>query len=692
MGTLGLSALLLIPASLNMTNSRYHILGEVGQGQFGQVFCASDRTTGELVAMKKLDSLRFPTHQFLRELAVLVRLEHPNVVGLQGLEYSKTGRYLVIDYCQGGTLRSLMESKVDLSLAQKLQLVRDILLGLEHVHEHHIIHCDLKPDNILLNVIDQGWSAHIADFGIAHFLEPADGQNPSSGHTGSPAYMAPERFYGSYSPESDLYAVGVLLFEMVVGRRPFSGMPADILKAHLNQPLRIPQSIPSILKIILRKSLQKLPQNRYSSAASMRMMLETVIANLTYSGPLSDKGNPIPDWRTQALLDPELSLKEISEETPEEVPEEIPEEVSDLTPEPTPSVTDQGHPKAWLAQDQGLSPVRIIPLQCQHLQPIATLDGFVHGLWLRPQGCVVAALQGQQTQLSLLQNQPLPQSIQPIGQFQTDFGQSIEPSAPAPHRIDLDPKGQWLGLLQQQLPIPNAWESSSDAQANSVLSRSALPKSVLQVFNLSQAQPLCDRALYDHPLPSAAHQLWFTSSRHILVSFPTPEASPEISPEPSPEAFPQVHPEAPSGTTLQLWSRRGHQYWTYPLGADIHQAIQMSPDRLFALCAKPSLMGLWIDLYPLKIRQIPLKTQADWVGVTRWGFILASQAGELTYLNRRGRIMAEAQLPIPPETTLSAIATSPQSSLLWIATQGKQESHLFTLDLNLELPKVLLRL
>lgn len=607
-----------------MTNSRYRILGEVGQGQFGQVFCGSDRATGQLVAMKKLEHRRFPTHKFLKELAVLARLQHPNIVGLHGLEYSATGRYLVLDYCPSGTLRHLMESKTELVLVQKLQLIRDVLLGLEHIHQHRIIHCDLKPENILLNVVAQGWSAQIADFGIAHFLEPTEAQNHSSGDTGSPAYMAPERFYGKYSPESDLYAVGVLLFELVVGRRPFSGMPIDVMKAHLNQPLRVPKSIPSILRLIISKALQKLPQNRYGSATSMRMMVETVIANLNYSGPLSESS---------------IHTDTLEYETPS------------LATEP-------------LIQ-QPPTCIREISLQAAHLHHRQPLEGSVCGLWLRPQGCIVATNRGKEIRLFVFQpqntSQNLLERLQPI-----EIGPErlAAPSSSQLQTMDLDPQGRWFAVLQ------NEDVSVLSEPAASELPIKPQPNCTLQIFKLNAAQKVCHRPLANH-----ADHLCFASSGHILVSRRIPPT-----------------PDQANSTELQLWNRRGQLYWSYKLSAQLQQATQISSNRIFALTNEVESMGLWIDLFPFKVQQVPLGIKADWISETRWGYVLASRTGSMIYLNRRGRIMAKATLPIPSGAKVEAIATSSQSNLLWIATQTGDQSSLCTLDMNLQLPKALLRL
>ena len=251
-----------------MQCSQYQILEQIGQGQFGRVFRAVHTKTQELVALKELDRQRFSTKLFLRELGFLVTLRHPNIVTCQALEYSQTGRYLVMDYCEGGNLRQLMESEGQISLTQILALIADILMGLEHAHNCDIVHCDLKPENILLKPRHDGWTACISDFGIARFSQEND-CTTGLGDTGSPAYMAPERFYGHYSFASDLYAIGIILFELVVGQRPFSGTPGELMLSHLNQPVEVPDTVPFFLRSIILKTLQKLPNRRFPSAAQM---------------------------------------------------------------------------------------------------------------------------------------------------------------------------------------------------------------------------------------------------------------------------------------------------------------------------------------------------------------------------------------------------------------------------------------
>ncbi|MEM7590474.1 MAG: serine/threonine-protein kinase, partial [Cyanobacteria bacterium P01_A01_bin.83] len=253
--------------------SNYKILNLVGRGQFGKVFVAIERSSGALVALKELNSQQLSTSSFLRELNFLFTLNHFNIVNCRALEHYQNKRYIVMDYCEGGTLRDLLQYSPRLTLDQSLKLVIDILSGLEFAHSKGIIHRDIKPDNILLKICDRSWTAHISDFGIAKLNQEI---NPHGvmGDTGSPAYMAPEQFYGQYSYSCDLYALGIILYELVVGDRPFSGMPKELLAAHLNQPVAIPKQIPFILRSAIAKSLQKMPHRRFSCAAEMLKSLK----------------------------------------------------------------------------------------------------------------------------------------------------------------------------------------------------------------------------------------------------------------------------------------------------------------------------------------------------------------------------------------------------------------------------------
>lgn len=230
-----------------------------------------------MVALKEVDSLRLTTHSFLRELRFLAMSQHPNIVTWKTCEHFQEGRYIVMDYCEGGTLRSLIEQQ-SLKLPCALGLVRDILAGLDHIHSHGLIHCDLKPENVLLRRHAQGWHAHLSDFGIARLLEETlVNVDTLDTMAGSPAYMAPERFDGELRVESDLYAVGIILYELLLGDRPFSGTPAALIDAHRHQPLQLPRHLPPALGSILQLALHKEPDRRFRSAQQMQQTIEQLL-------------------------------------------------------------------------------------------------------------------------------------------------------------------------------------------------------------------------------------------------------------------------------------------------------------------------------------------------------------------------------------------------------------------------------
>lgn len=271
-----------------MKNSHYRILNLVGEGQFGKVYTAIHRQTGELVALKELNPRQFSTKKLLREMRILLSLEHPNIVRCLGIQHHLQERYLVTEYCEGGTLRDLLETATEISVEQKLKIITDILDGLNQAHQEGIIHRDLKPENILLCVTSQGWNAKISDFGVAKIeLEDQNVNVSTMGDTGSPAYMSPEQFYGKYSYSSDLYAMGIILYELLIGDRPFSGSPNEIMIKHLNQTPKIPSEIPHSLAEIIRKALQKLPQHRFRTAQEMRTaILRSTLELQTYNQSL----------------------------------------------------------------------------------------------------------------------------------------------------------------------------------------------------------------------------------------------------------------------------------------------------------------------------------------------------------------------------------------------------------------------
>ncbi|HAN45365.1 MAG TPA: serine/threonine protein kinase, partial [Cyanobacteria bacterium UBA8156] len=124
---------------------RYRLWGLVGRGQFGKVFCACERRGGGLVALKELSKLAFPTRNLLRELRLPLALQHPNVMATYTLLHEENRRFLVAEYCEGGTLREPIERRSPLTWPQIRDLVVGVLAGLQGIHDLGAVHCDIKP-------------------------------------------------------------------------------------------------------------------------------------------------------------------------------------------------------------------------------------------------------------------------------------------------------------------------------------------------------------------------------------------------------------------------------------------------------------------------------------------------------------------------------------------------------------------
>ena len=204
---------------MSRQRSSYRLLGLVGNGQFGRVYCGIHRKTGQLVAIKYLHRHSLPTHAFLRELHCLMSLAHSNIVACHAVEHADNGRRLILEYCAGGTLRSHMLSP--LGLADILDLISDVLCGLAHAHQQGIVHCDIKPENILLSYSDGRWRAKISDFGIAKLLQ-ADAANQPTTFMGTLAYSSPEQMDGRVlDSRSDIYSLGLMMYQMLTGSLPY---------------------------------------------------------------------------------------------------------------------------------------------------------------------------------------------------------------------------------------------------------------------------------------------------------------------------------------------------------------------------------------------------------------------------------------------------------------------------------------
>ena len=421
--------------SIRPKRSNYRLLGLVGQGHFGRVFCAIHRKTGKLVALKDLNRNRLSTHKFLRELRFLISLEHPNIVACQALEHTSTGRQLVLDYCEGGMLRHLIEHDTQLSLTESLAIVADVLAGLDHAHSQGIVHCDIKPENILLTLQANRWVAKLSDFGIARLSQEVN--NAQLSDTGSPAYMAPERFYNQYSINSDIYSVGVILFELLTSRRPFSGTPLELMRAHLNQPVSIPETVPETLQDIIHTALQKLPTHRFQSATEMLAALQAV------------QQHPVSALTQGFLPNPEIASSSAAFQV--QAAEKLSMPLHALAVAPEAWLYQGGgdqlklsfYPKGLLSAEN--SPIAPPPISLLH--PIQALK-------IIPQGCCV--ITNRSIHLAPFDQQPT-QPLQPaaIAQFGADSITTVAPNGQWFATISQNPTGQPSWLQIGRLPTLN---------------------------------------------------------------------------------------------------------------------------------------------------------------------------------------------------------------------------------------------
>jgi tRNA A-37 threonylcarbamoyl transferase component Bud32 len=251
--------------------SSYVLQRPIGQGATGTVWEALDRTSGESVAVKLLHEslLRQPklVTRFVQERTILRMLRHRNVVRVRDLFSVGETLGLVMDLVSGGTLRDLLRAEHTVAPGEAARLTAQVAAALAEAHELGVIHRDLKPDNILLEVADGPAETRLTDFGVARILNTPSMTTPSAVF-GTPHYMSPEAFHGATaSPAGDVYALGVLLYELVSGHPPYRGETIpDLMRQHLaGDPERRP-GIPDPLWDLIRQCMEQKPRLRPSAA------------------------------------------------------------------------------------------------------------------------------------------------------------------------------------------------------------------------------------------------------------------------------------------------------------------------------------------------------------------------------------------------------------------------------------------
>jgi serine/threonine-protein kinase len=581
----------------------------VGQGQFGWVYCAVHRRTGQFVALKDLRHERFPTHKFLRELRFLLSLEHPNIVTCRALEHTQKGRYLVMDYCEGGTLRGLMEEDVRLSVHQCIKLIADILAALEHAHSRSIVHCDIKPENILLNVTSHGWKARVSDFGIARLIQEMRAEPHSgSGNTGSPAYMAPERFYGQYSTTSDLYSVGIILYELLAGDRPFTGTPAHLMSAHLNDSLVFPDSIPMAWHALINRSLAKLSARRFATAGDMLYALKQVAADEGVLGYLEAQPVSIPLLAPSVELPP-ADLFKLKTERIGELMQAIAllPETSRTLLKPYPSHLDffyrTQQNTVLFARSETQVEVDLQKFYAPHSPQTVSLPEPVRWLESRPTGVYAlgdAFLHRLTAAQDTVQTEPLV-------------------AVAAGSLAAITPSGQWGAIAHAPANQPH-WHLNLHGLWPA-------PNTVPPVRNLT----------LPHSVPQAElRQLVALDERHFVALFRTPTHD-------------GMATTAKAPTYLEIVTRRGKRlgHLPLPLHIDQFQATPF-PYRCIATDTDDPTSLVVIDLKPYRIIRVALNLQPCLLTTAPWGYVVADAEGEVELLDEYGQLVGRLELPFPP--------------------------------------------
>ncbi|MFT3691587.1 MAG: protein kinase [Kofleriaceae bacterium] len=276
----------------SVVDDRYKLLEVMAAGAMGEVYKGERVPVGKLVAVKFLHASMASDSEFQarfdRETRVMSKLNHPNCVSVVDFGVWKDNPYLVMDFVAGTTLRQRLDDDGALPIEKALAFGRQIAAGLAHAHEQGIIHRDIKPANIMISdEIGHGERIRILDFGLAR-LRGNVGRDATQHNmvVGTPNYMAPEQTVpgGTIDARTDLYALGVLLFEMIVGERPFAAEDTmALLGMHRGAPIprlvdRVPEGteLPDGIQKLIDKAMAKSPADRFQSAIELADAIDVV--------------------------------------------------------------------------------------------------------------------------------------------------------------------------------------------------------------------------------------------------------------------------------------------------------------------------------------------------------------------------------------------------------------------------------
>lgn len=260
---------------------RYEIVGKIGAGGMADVYKAKDHTLGRFVGIKVLkpefsEDANFVI-KFRTEAQSAAGLEHPNIVNIYDVGSENSVHYIVMEYVEGITLKTYIEKKGQLSFKEAVSIAIQVGRGIEAAHNKHIIHRDIKPQNIIISTEGK---VKVTDFGIAR---AANANTINSDVMGSVHYASPEQARNGFvDGKSDIYSLGIVMYEMVTGRVPFDGESAvAVAIQHLQEEMVVPSAyapnLPVSIEKIILKCTQKSPDRRYDSISDLLMDLKKAL-------------------------------------------------------------------------------------------------------------------------------------------------------------------------------------------------------------------------------------------------------------------------------------------------------------------------------------------------------------------------------------------------------------------------------
>lgn len=265
-----------------LLRGQYRILRQIGMGGMGMVYEGCDVSLARRVAIKKMrDEIKLDGAQkkrFLSEAKTVAALHHPNIVDIYSIIEEDGDAYLVFEFVAGRTVHEIVHGRGRLGFAESMAILRGVAAALDYAHGKGVIHRDLKPSNIML---DEDGRAKVMDFGIARLAKDAMNRlSMTNTIVGTPPYMAPEQEQGSVRRESDVYALGVCLYEMLTGRLPFLGSNGAMLMSKLEKAYQpastLAPGLPAGLDDALARALEPDPDKRLKSAGEFVTRLDAL--------------------------------------------------------------------------------------------------------------------------------------------------------------------------------------------------------------------------------------------------------------------------------------------------------------------------------------------------------------------------------------------------------------------------------